>query len=131
MPSCAAVMLSFRRPQVVLQGLGNLVSMPDAPQRIFLVDNSPGDGSVDQIRKQFPAVVILDGGGNLGFATGNNLGMQKALAEGFEFVLLLNDDAQLLPGSLDLLMETMRSDETIGAIAPLIYYGDGEHIWSA
>jgi GT2 family glycosyltransferase len=127
----AAVIISYQRSYTVLSCLGRLLALSDAPERIWLVDNAPDDGTASLVHEQFPTVEVLNAGGNLGFAAGNNLGMQKALDDGYEFILLLNDDAELLPGSLARLHQAMLADENIGAIGPVVYYGDGVSIWSA
>jgi len=127
----AAVVISYRRPQMVLACLGKLLALPDGPQQIYLVDNSPEDGTTAEVTRQFPMVHVINAGVNLGFATGNNLGMQAALAAGIPYILLLNDDAELKPGALARLYAAISADETMGAIGPVVYYSDGKNIWSA
>ncbi|HWE53383.1 MAG TPA: glycosyltransferase family 2 protein [Bryobacteraceae bacterium] len=64
---------------------------------ILVIDNQSRDGSAQMIRRDFPAVRLVEAGRNLGFAGANNLAF--ALADG-EYVILLNSDAFLKPGSL-------------------------------
>jgi hypothetical protein len=127
----AAIVISYRRPPMVLACLGKLLALPDAPGHVWLVDNAPEDGTAALVHEKFPVVQILGTGENLGFAGGNNLGIKAALAAGYPFILLLNDDAVLIPGSLARLYESINSAPSIGAIGPLVYYGDGKTIWSA
>jgi GT2 family glycosyltransferase len=127
----AAVVISYHRPQMVLACLGKLLALPDVPVKVWLVDNSPADGTAVHVQEQFPSVEVIDAGGNLGFAAGNNLGMQAALDAGYPFILLLNDDAELKPGALTRLHGAISADKNIGAIGPVVYYGDGKNIWSA
>jgi GT2 family glycosyltransferase len=47
---------------------------------------------------------VLRPGRNLGYAGGNNLGIEYALAAGASYVLVLNSDAFPLPGSLEQLV---------------------------
>ena len=116
---------------MVLSCLGKLLALPDAPDKVWLVDNAPDDSTARQVREQFPSVEVINAGGNRGFAGGNNLGMQAAMDAGFPFILLLNDDAELTPGSLARLYEAINADKTVGSIGPVVYYGDGKEIWSA
>jgi GT2 family glycosyltransferase len=127
----AAIVISYRRPPMVLSCLGKLLALPDAPSRVWLVDNAPEDGTAALVREKFPMVQIIGSGENLGFAAGNNMGMNAALAAGFPFILLLNDDAELEPGVLTRLYETINSAPAIGAVGPIVCYGDGRMIWSA
>lgn len=69
---------------------------------------------------------------NLGFAGGNNLGIHAALAQGADYVLLLNDDTEVAPEFLDVLVQAGEQDEHIGALGPTIYYfDDPKRIWFA
>jgi GT2 family glycosyltransferase len=59
---------------------------------IIVVDNGSQDDSVAEISKQFPGVTLLKTGKNLGYAGGNNVGIEHALKQGADLVLLLNND---------------------------------------
>lgn len=63
----------------------------------IVVDNGSVDGSVAAIRNAFPQVDVIEAGENLGFARGVNRGVESAHGR---YILLLNPDAVLMPGSL-------------------------------
>ena len=56
---------------------------------IVVVDDGSTDGSPDYIREHFPAVELIDLGGNTGFANAVNVGIK---ASDSEYVFLLNND---------------------------------------
>lgn len=60
---------------------------------VIVVDNDSHDGSVEMLRNEFPEVIIIEAGENLGFGRANNLGMSNAKGRYF---LLLNSDTILL-----------------------------------
>lgn len=62
-----------------------------------------------------PHVTFLNQKENLGFSGGNNLGMQWAIDNGFDYVFLHNGDGYLGPECLAQLVKTMEADKTIGA----------------
>ncbi|GGE98757.1 glycosyltransferase [Mycetocola zhadangensis] len=64
---------------------------------VIVVDNGSVDGSAALIRERFPAAVVIEAGENLGFARGVNRGVA---ASADEYVLLLNPDTVVIPGSL-------------------------------
>jgi hypothetical protein len=69
---------------------------------------------------------------NIGFSGGNNLGIRAALARGADYVLLLNDDAEVAPGFLNVLVQAGEQDDRVGALGPTIYYfDDPKRIWFA
>lgn len=57
----------------------------------IVVDNGSSDGSADGIESRHPRVTLVRAGANLGFAAGNNLGLQHAGA--VQWIALLNPDA--------------------------------------
>jgi len=65
---------------------------------VIVVDNASSDGSVEQIRQDYPSVKLVTNDENRGFATANNQGMK--IAKG-RYVLLLNSDTVVLDNALD------------------------------
>jgi GT2 family glycosyltransferase len=71
-------------------------------KEVIVVDNGSEDGSLTYLRKRFPWVKVLDGGGNIGFARGNNLAVSKAKGK---YVWILNSDTLLKKNTIALLMQ--------------------------
>ena len=65
---------------------------------VIISDNGGTDGSIEFIRQNYPTVRIVENGANLGFAKGNNRGIQVS---GGEYVLILNPDTIVHEGALD------------------------------
>ena len=91
---------------------------------IVVVDNGSTDDSVSQIRAAHPEVLLLESKRNLGFAGGNNIGIRHALANGGEYVWLLNNDTQPDRHALSALVGKALSDESIGAVSSICYYAN-------
>jgi GT2 family glycosyltransferase len=89
------------------------------------VDNGSSDGSDVLVEQRFPGVELLRAGVNLGFAGGNNLGIERALARGADWVLLLNNDAVAEPGLVDALERAARARQDAGLLACKILNLDG------
>lgn len=89
---------------------------------VIVVDNASQDDSADLIEKHFPEVQLNRSDTNLGFGAANNRAARVAKGR---FLLFLNNDAFLLEGSLDPMMESLQNDSTIGVIGPEIRYPDG------
>ena len=99
---------------------------------VLVVDNGSTDGSPSVIRERFPGVHVVETGKNLGFAGGNNVGLRWALERGSEYALLPNDDTEVAPDFLRLLVEVAGSDPRIGMLGPTIYYyAEPQTVWSA
>lgn len=105
---------------------------------LIVVDNPhPTFGSSEKILREklesrseagLPRVIILPQTKNTGFAGGNNIGIERALIEGAEFVYLHNQDGFMAPNCVEKLVDTMKNDETIGAVQSLILLNPGEHL---
>lgn len=74
-------------------------------------DNGSSDGSVEEIKKLFPEVKIIENGSNLGFGAANNRGAE--ISQG-DFLLFLNPDMRLVPGSLKKIVDWMRAHPEVG-----------------
>ncbi|KRE26340.1 hypothetical protein ASG80_03640 [Agromyces sp. Soil535] len=79
-----------------------LQTSPSLDLELIVVDNGSTDGSPEAFRERFPAVTTVEAGENLGFARGVNLGARAATGT---WLLLLNPDTLVLPGSLRALLE--------------------------
>ncbi|SDP04351.1 N-acetylglucosaminyl-diphospho-decaprenol L-rhamnosyltransferase [Nakamurella panacisegetis] len=103
-----------------------LDSVPAAyagPTDIVLADNGSTDGSVEQAAER-PGVRLLRTGGNLGFGTGANRGA-AVIDPKADFLLVVNPDVVLHPGSIDVLLEAAVRHPEAGALGPAIVTPDG------
>lgn len=71
------------------------------PVEVIVHDDASTDGSAEHIRGSYPTVKLIEGQGNVGFCVSNN--RMASVAQG-EYLLLLNNDAELLPDALHTLM---------------------------
>jgi len=69
---------------------------------IIVHDDASPDGSAAHIRERHPDVKLIASSENVGFCISNN---RMAAAARGDYLLLLNNDATLLPGALDALMQ--------------------------
>src|SRR3970282_277476 len=60
--------------------------------RLIVVDSASSDGSADELARLVPDAVLLPSDENLGTAGGNNRGIGNCLEQGFDYVLILNND---------------------------------------
>jgi GT2 family glycosyltransferase len=88
--------LADERPRLGEAGIG---------LEVIVVDNGSHDDTVSAVRSRFPEVTIIEAGANLGFAKAVNVG---ADAGSGDWILLLNPDTRVLPGSLAALIDFAR-----------------------
>jgi GT2 family glycosyltransferase len=98
----------------------------------FVVDNASSDDTAALVRKHFPEVTLLQSERNLGYSGGNNLGIERALEEGCDYLLVLNNDTLVEPSAVRTLTTSAQERPVVGAVAPLITYLEHpETIWYA
>jgi len=90
--------------------------------KVVVVDNGSTNNSVAEIRTAYPDLIVLESVTNLGFAGGNNIGIRHALAQGADFVWLLNNDTEPAPDALSALIGKAVTNRAIGAVASVCYY---------
>jgi len=130
-PAVTAVVLNWNGRDDTLACLASLERCTYPALRILVVDNGSSDGSEDAIRSAHPDVDFLQTGSNLGFAGGNNAGIERALADGAHFVLLLNNDTEVDPGFVEPMVEAARADSRVGIVGSSIAYAhDPSRLWA-
>ena len=83
-------------------------------QNLIVVDNGSSDDSVQEIQKQFPSIHMIETGINLGYAGGNNVGIEVALKSGADAVLLLNNDTIATPGMIQAFIHSAEKNPAVG-----------------
>ncbi len=86
----------------------------------IVVDNGSTDGSVEHLRK-LSRIKLVENPQNLGFTGGHIAGYNASQGE---YILLLNNDAIMDKNYIELAVETMLGDESIGALGGRAYLWD-------
>ncbi|WP_054942190.1 glycosyltransferase family 2 protein [Paenibacillus ihuae] len=89
---------------------------------IILIDNHSHDDSVEKISAEFPDVLLIANSENVGFARGNNQGMEVASGR---YVLLLNSDTVIRRDTLETMVSFMDSRPDLGASGCKVILPDG------
>lgn len=94
---------------------------------VITIDNGSSDGTPDYIKKHYPEVTIVESAHNLGFGQANNIGLQKALDEGYDYVYLLNQDAWVKPDTFLLLLKQSQQHPEFGVLSPMQLEANESH----
>jgi GT2 family glycosyltransferase len=89
---------------------------------VHVVDNASTDGTPEMVREEFPDVRLHALDWTSGFCVANNLVLRDAAAP---YVLVLNPDTEIYPGSLDHMMGLMEGDPGIGMSSCRLEQRDG------
>ncbi len=118
----AAVVLHYRNWPGISGCLEALAAQDRHPNRVLVVDNRSGDGSVAHIRREFQEVEILERPSNGGYSSGMNAAIRHLVANGArpDAVLLLTHDCHLAHDGLAHLAARMEACPQLGAAGPLL-----------
>ena len=107
-PKIVIVLLNWNGKQDTLRCLESLRAVTGPRFQPIVIDNGSTDGSVEAIRSAFPEQPIFEMGQNLGFAGGNNYGIEWALRKKAEWILLLNNDTTVAPDFLEKFLQAAK-----------------------
>lgn len=98
-------------------------ALADGVDRLFVVDHSPSD----EVRSFLPADPRVEyiRHPNLGYGSGHNVAIRRAMAEGAEFHVVLNPDIFWHGEVISPLADFMRSHPGVGQMLPKVLYPDG------
>lgn len=89
---------------------------------VIVCDNASTDGTDSMVQKEFPNVVFIQNGDNVGFAAGNNPGIKKAKGR---YVLLLNSDTEVNENTIATMIHFMDEHPKAGASTCKLLLTDG------
>ncbi|HNM32868.1 MAG TPA: glycosyltransferase family 2 protein [Chitinophagales bacterium] len=89
---------------------------------IILVDNASVECDAQLFKTVFPEIQLIINKENVGFAKGNNIGIEKAKGE---YILLLNSDIELVENSIYTCVEFLKNHSNVGVVSPMLIYPDG------
>jgi GT2 family glycosyltransferase len=124
MSSVHIVLLNWNDTADTLDCLRSLRRLNHPDFRVVVVDNGSAEPCTAAVTAEFPEVLVIESGENLGFAGGCNLGIRVALDADARYVWLLNNDTVVHPDALRALVETARSHERCGIAGSKILFYD-------
>jgi hypothetical protein len=117
-PLVAVIIVHYKTFDNLRECLQSLRRSSYPKSSVIIVDNN--SGSYDVMRTQFPEATILPSTVNLGFAKGNNVGIDVALKKNADYIFLLNDDTVVEEETISTLVKHLQQHPEAGAIQPLL-----------
>jgi GT2 family glycosyltransferase len=123
MPRLSIIVVTYNSRGHIDRCLTSIVGTPSTIDReIVIVDNASPDGTAAAVRQRWPAVCVVDTGGNIGFGRANNTGIRRSSGE---LVLLLNPDTVVSPGAIETMVAALDARPDAGVIGPRLVDGTG------
>lgn len=120
---CAVIIVTYNSARDITGLLDCLpAAAPGLTLRIIVVDNGSSDATVERVR-DYPEVLCVESGANLGYAGGINIGRRNAGQ--FRALAVLNPDLTLEPGALREMFTVLNSNPVVGIAVPMILDFEG------
>lgn len=135
-----AIVLNYNSSEECIGLFKNLSEYNQSISEILIIDNASSIEDIENLKKNISFENLILNSENLGFAGGNNIAIQKALAEEADFIWILNPDIRIEEDTLPQLLKCIEEDDRLAAVGPRIIkredpyliFSDGEKIiWDA
>lgn len=114
------ITVDYKQPRHTLQLLQSIRRYTEkANLEVIVVENGGMEDNEPLFQTVYPEVVYIRSQKNLGFAGGNNLGIQHATGD---YLLFLNNDTEITAGFIETLRDELDLHPEIGLLSPLILY---------
>ena len=129
-----ALILNYNSADETIELFRNLAEQLYKNLKVLVIDNKSKEEDKQKLKKNLPEKNLIFNEQNLGFAAGNNIGIQRAMNAGADYVWILNPDVRVEKDVLSLLIETIKKNKKIAAVGsrilqrenPGIIFSDGE-----
>lgn len=109
--------------------ISSLPAIKNDKYKIFIINNSPDDDSIDQLKSE--SILIFDAENNLGFGSACNLGLKLIYAEDPQSVVwIINPDAYLLENILNKVNPFFELHPEVSVLGTIVHTPAGK-IWFA
>lgn len=96
---------------------------------VVIVDNKSKENSLLFLKKfiksEIPYAKLIESKKNMGFSGGNNIGINYAVKNNADYVILLNPDTKVDKNLVEELLSEMEKDNQVGIVVPKIYFEKG------
>ena len=125
----AIIIINWKKYDLTLNCIDSVLKSSYKNFKIILIDNEAQNSFPDEINKS-EKIKIIKNENNEGFSKANNQGIKYSIKNGFDYVLLLNNDTLIKNDLIDSLIQ-QSSTYNQKIIQPLILNYDGSKIWNA
>jgi GT2 family glycosyltransferase len=115
------VIVNFHSAALIGRTIAIARAFAGSAAQLIVVDNSPGDGANEIVRRAEPDATVIANPANLGYAAAVN---QALVAGGADVVLLINPDVRAVSGSCADVLAAFR-DPRVAAVVPRLLNADG------
>ncbi len=126
-----AVIPTYNRKKLLEEAIDSLLIQTRQPDEIIIINNASTDGTAEMLETKYKSKVThLRLGSNTGSSGGFYYGVKKAMELKCDWVLIIDDDSELYPDSLEKLLANEKFTETTAVLSPLKKDIDGSLLFN-
>jgi len=129
-PTVSVVIPTWNRQDDILECLQSIFKSNYSFINVIVIDNGSTDDTVNNVRRDFPQVNLIQLEKNYGASFASNIGINRAIEENSDFILRLDSDVII---DNQMILESLiaaQSRPEVGAVFPKIYrYDNPDIIW--
>lgn len=119
------ITVHYNQQEATIRLLDSVRALDYPHIEMIVADNGSADNLGEIMRRRYPEFKYVRSERNLGFAGGNNLGIEAATGD---YLFFVNNDARVTPESVGILVDFLEKNPTVGAVSPLICYDERDSI---
>ena len=114
----AVIIVNWKKYNMTVNCIESVIKCNYPNYEIILVDNESDNSKISKFKYRKNVKTILNSK-NEGFSKANNQGIEYALKNNFDYILLLNNDTAIKSNLIDVLIKTAQAKKVF-AVQPLI-----------
>ncbi len=119
MTKVSIITVNYNQAQVTAELLESLKGISYKDLEVIVVDNASKEDPTALLKSVYPTVTVVRSNNNLGFAGGNNLGIQASRGD---YLFFINNDAEVTEGAIESMLYLFHKVPKLGVVSPKLYY---------
>ncbi len=118
-----AIILNYNNARDTIECIDSFFSIKEFNMQLIIVDNASEEKYVDEIEEHISGIdniELIVNRVNLGYAGGNNVGIRHAVAQGAEYIAIVNNDVIVNKDSFTECVKILDTDESVAFVGPTI-----------
>ena len=125
----AVIVVNWKKYDITSSCIESILNSTNSNFKIILVDNESDNKKVKNFKYK-NEIEIIQNKKNEGFSKANNIGIDYALKNNYDYTILINNDTIVEKNLIEVLLKTAQA-KNFSVVQPLILNYNGKEIWNA
>ena len=125
----AVIIVNWKKYDITSICIESILNSTNSNFKIILVDNESDNKKVKNFKFR-NEIEIIQNKKNEGFSKANNIGIDYALKNNYDYTILINNDTIVEKNLIEVLLKTAQA-KNFSVVQPLILNYNGKEIWNA